>query len=359
MINELTLVLRGTAVGLALALMLAGAGLPRRARLALLPMLACLVAYLVRAAPQLRGSPIEALLPLSVGALLFPVAFWWLVRNAFEDRVDIPWPVWLAAAVLLIAGLVSRPADADAAWVDVAFDGVQKLAAAAFVVAALWRLWQSGSEDLVAGRRALRGWLLAYIGLHGLAVLAVELSLRAGPPPAWLDALNVAAIALALAVSLALMVGYRAAAIETLFGAPSPSPVSDEKPKAAAPPESAADEPSIARLHHLMAVDRLYHDPELSLTTLSQHLGLPEYRLRELINSQLGYRNFPAYVNDHRLREVEQKLADPAFDRRPILTLALEAGFGSIGPFNRAFRERHGMTPSAYRAQRGSTVPAV
>jgi len=81
--------------------------------------------------------------------------------------------------------------------------------------------------------------------------------------------------------------------------------------------------------------------------------------LRELIHSQLGYRNFPAYVNDHRLQEVEQKLADPAFDRRPILTLALEAGFGSIGPFNRAFRERHGVTPSAFRAQRAAATSAA
>jgi len=32
-----------------------------------------------------------------------------------------------------------------------------------------------------------------------------------------------------------------------------------------------------------------------------------------------------------------------------VLTIALEAGYGSIGPFNRAFRERFGMTPTEYR----------
>jgi AraC-like DNA-binding protein len=35
-----------------------------------------------------------------------------------------------------------------------------------------------------------------------------------------------------------------------------------------------------------------------------------------------------------------------------IITIALDAGFGSLGPFNRAFREAEGMTPSAYRAQK-------
>ena len=34
----------------------------------------------------------------------------------------------------------------------------------------------------------------------------------------------------------------------------------------------------------------------------------------------------------------------------PILTIALESGYGSIGPFNRAFRAHFGMTPTEYRA---------
>ena len=46
------------------------------------------------------------------------------------------------------------------------------------------------------------------------------------------------------------------------------------------------------------------------------------------------------------------RLADPAQREVPILTIALDAGFGSLGPFNRAFRDAEGMTPSAYRAGR-------
>jgi AraC-like DNA-binding protein len=36
----------------------------------------------------------------------------------------------------------------------------------------------------------------------------------------------------------------------------------------------------------------------------------------------------------------------------PILTVALDAGFGSIGPFNRAFKAHTGLTPSEYRRSR-------
>ena len=50
------------------------------------------------------------------------------------------------------------------------------------------------------------------------------------------------------------------------------------------------------------------------------------------------------------LAEVKTALVDPSQKEVPILTIALDAGFGSLGPFNRAFREAEGMTPSEFRA---------
>ena len=351
--------MRSVAITFAAVLMLASAGLPRRARWALLPMLLCLTAYLVRSAPQWAALPPGVLLPLSVGALLFPVAFWWLVHNAFEDRFDMPWPVWVAVAVLLIAGLSSGRDEAALSLLGTGPHVMQKAVAAGFVVAALWRLWTTGAQDLVAGRRVLRGWLIAYIGVHGLMVLSVELVLRGARAPAWLDVLNVTAIAVALGIGLAFLIGYRPAAMDTLFGPPAEPAAKPEPPEPTPPVEIRADAQWVERLQRLMTVDGIYRDPELTLAALAQRIGLPEHRLRELIHRDLGYRNFPAFVNEYRLLEVETKLADPGFDRRPILTLALEAGFGSIGPFNRAFRDRHGMTPTAFRNQRGSATPAT
>jgi AraC-like DNA-binding protein len=359
MIDQAALVGRTVAISFAAVLAVASLTLPRRARWALLPLLLCLMAYLARSAPQWAAAPSAALVPLSVGALLFPVAFWWLVHNAFEDRADLPWPVWLAVAVLLMAGLSSGRDDSSLSLLGTGPHVLQKSVAAGFVLAALWRLWVSGAQDLVSGRRILRGWLLAYIGAHGLVVLAAELALRGTPAPPWLDTLNVAAIGLALAIGLAFLVGLRPAAIETLFGPPAEPIAEPELPTPASPAESAADAAWVGRLQQLMTVDCVYRDPELSLAALAQRLGLPEHRLRELIHRELGYRNFSAFVNEHRLQEIEHKLADPAFDRRPILTLALEAGFGSIGPFNRAFRERHGMTPTQFRGRRSPVTPAT
>ncbi len=72
--------------------------------------------------------------------------------------------------------------------------------------------------------------------------------------------------------------------------------------------------------------------------------------MRRTINEQLGHRNFTSFLNGYRLAEVKSALADPAQKEVPIITIALDAGFGSLGPFNRAFREAEGMTPSTYRA---------
>ena len=44
-----------------------------------------------------------------------------------------------------------------------------------------------------------------------------------------------------------------------------------------------------------------------------------------------------------------ERLADPAYDSTPILSIALGLGYDSIGPFNRAFKTKTGQTPSEFR----------
>lgn len=57
-------------------------------------------------------------------------------------------------------------------------------------------------------------------------------------------------------------------------------------------------------------------------------------------------------VNDFRIDDAGRVLADPAQERLPILNLALDLGFGSPGPFNRAFRAKTGQTPTEHRHAR-------
>ena len=73
--------------------------------------------------------------------------------------------------------------------------------------------------------------------------------------------------------------------------------------------------------------------------------------MTQCITGALGYPNFNQMVNGYRIEEAKRRLVDPALAHLPILTIALDCGFGSIGPFNRAFKADAGMTPQEYRRQ--------
>ena len=119
-------------------------------------------------------------------------------------------------------------------------------------------------------------------------------------------------------------------------------------------------EPQIAELSHtesawlselrrVIETEHGYRRPDLGIAALAEELRIPEHLLRRLINRRLGYRNFRDFINSYRLEEAARRLREPADERLPILTIALDSGFASIAPFNRAFRARYGMTPSEYR----------
>ena len=349
--NLIEPLLRGAGLATALLLVLVGGvrgGWLQRADL--LMMLTCIISYLACSSPSLGCGAESAALPLLLGALVFPFAFWRLASVVLEDDRRVPWFAWVGAAAMVASGMLTAAEylPVPASW-RVATSGlVHKFLAIAFVLAAGVRAWRSRDGDLVESRRRLRWIVMGGIGLYSLAVTAVEIHLQRAPAPAWLDLLNVALIDMALMGAAVFLLGVRQGAQEALF---EPAARRSAGPMAQpAPPAGASlDAALVERLTKLMEEQHLYRDPELSVGKLAAALQVPEYVLRRLILARLGFRHFAAFVNDYRLREVIARLKDPALERRPILTLALDAGFGSIGPFNRLFRDTHGMTPSAYR----------
>ncbi len=101
-----------------------------------------------------------------------------------------------------------------------------------------------------------------------------------------------------------------------------------------------------------------YQVSGLTIAMLAATLDYPEHQLRKLINSRLGFRNFSAFLNSYRIPAAQAMLADPAKARTQVLAIALDVGFASIGPFNRAFRELTGVSPTTYRRKELSQSPA-
>jgi AraC-like DNA-binding protein len=116
-------------------------------------------------------------------------------------------------------------------------------------------------------------------------------------------------------------------------------------------PAETVNPSQVAALERAMTVDRIYRQDGLTIAQLAERLGMPEYRLRRLINQALGYRNFNSFLNYYRIADAKMALSDPAQAEVPVLTIALDAGFSSLGPFNRAFKAETGVTPSEFRRQ--------
>jgi len=115
--------------------------------------------------------------------------------------------------------------------------------------------------------------------------------------------------------------------------------------------EAAQDQKLVDALMRLMGDERIYRHDNITIGTLATKLGIPEYKLRRLINQRLGYRNFNVFLNNHRIEEAKAALSDPSQAEVPVITIAMDAGFQSLGPFNRAFKATTGVTPTEYRRQ--------
>jgi AraC-like DNA-binding protein len=263
---------------------------------------------------------------------------WAFSRELFEDnrRIDprrfIPSAALLAVAVLAVA---SRNPIAQWMWL------VHKLLSAALMAHVLVIVLAGWRGDLVERRRRLRGPILVLPALYTLAINLVEAAALFGMP---VQAFSPLAAADLLVMSLAGAAVFLQADPE-LFGAPRRARASAE------PAASAQDLAVLAKLRKALDEDQVWRREALSIGELAAMVGAPEHRLRRLINAHLGYRNFAAFLNERRIAAAKLALGDPACALTPVSQIAYEAGFGSLGPFNRAFKEATGSTPTAWREQ--------
>lgn len=277
--------------------------------------------------------------------------FWAFTTELFGDRPTLRPRRFGPALLLLAIGVAAALAPDGAAallWLAHNLVGAALMAHVLAVIGAGWR------NDLVESRRRLRGPVLLAGAAYALAVTAVQASEILWRPASALSPLAAATLLLLGLASVAVLLR----ADPDLF-----APMSPPAARIAAPSATPGLSDEAARLaqglDRLMRVERIYREPGLSVAGLALRLRVPEHRLRRLINQQLGHRSFNAFLNEWRLGDARQALADPAEREVPISTVALDAGFQSLGPFNRAFKAATGLTPSAFRAQALATQPRL
>ena len=327
------LLVRGAAVGIFVltAVRIGGGGLtPARVTGALFALAAAgHTLTLIPAAWNAMGPAAAVAWVLSVaGAGLF----WAFALELFGDSRRLAPTRFMPAIALLAIAIVARISHETARPLWLAHN----LVGAGLMLHVLTVIWTGRRGDLVEARRRLRGPLLGVAAIYTLILAAVQIGeLYFGSA----SSLSLLAALSLLALSLGSGLVFLRDDPQLLDG------------PARAPPRRAGtrDEPLLRRLTHALDDEEVWREEGLAIGALASRLGAAEHHLRRLINEDLGYRNFAAFLNERRIAAAQVALSDPENSRVAISTVAYDVGFSSLAPFNRAFRDLTGKTPSEWR----------
>lgn len=288
-----------------------------------------------------------ALTTMTVGTVGW---FWLFMRALFQDRCALHPLAFAPIAMLVVTGVgaMFTPAPVNQ-WLG-AFCNFGGVGLSVYALATILNGWKS---DLVEARRRLRAPFLAVMGVYTVFVTGMETSRNFTDLPDWYPLAN----AVMLAVMSLCAAGFYLEARADLFGlgrpATSAPPVIE--PSGKAPASVAAldrgAQADLDRLERLMGAGEIWREEGLTIASLALKVNVSETQLRRLINDHLGYRNFPSFVNARRIAAAQSRLSDAGEARVSISTIAFDIGFGSLGPFNRAFREATGKSPSEWRRE--------
>lgn len=334
------MVVRGVAIGAALAMALAvqGREMARQARLASLAFGISVAAWII-----CESDPLSAAMswPVLAVTLAFPVAgfFWLFVYAVFEDRPITP--LHLApAALLLLSGFFMLPQPAEApTWLWAS----RNVAGGLLSLHALYLIGKGWRGDLLETRRRLRAPVLGLGASFSVLIVSLALGNRIHPIGVlhYLDVGEPVGGAIMALLALSGAVAFLQGRPE-VFGASRRLDVgSDGRAEA-------GDRILLQGLQQVMAEER-WRREGLTIGALAEGLGAPEHRLRRLINGRLGHRNFAEFVNSFRIEAARRRLSDPTEARTTVAAIAFDVGYGSLGPFNRAFRTATGSSPTEWR----------
>ncbi|MGB0920410.1 MAG: helix-turn-helix domain-containing protein [Alphaproteobacteria bacterium] len=350
-ISEIDLALRAANVALMLLgiiILLRDAGSTHIGRLGALFLFGA-IAYVISSTPHFLGRSAWVVLPTLAISIPNMVFFWMFGRALFDDDYRVGWLEPLICVVLVGLGFARL---FTWGWMPAIPHELMRYVPQALKLAmvchVVWLALRGREEDLIEERRRFRLLFITVIALFAGIVLVVEATLPIGGPAPWVHILNMSAL---LAISLFVVLRLTHLRHDHLVGALIP----ESATPAPAPRRDPRDQKIMENLDAAMVVDKLYLREDLTIGALADHLSVQEHVLRRIINKELEYRNFSQFLSQFRLADAQAALADPDKAHLPILSIALRVGYGSIGPFNRAFKDKTGLTPSQFRKKTHSS----
>jgi AraC-like DNA-binding protein len=108
------------------------------------------------------------------------------------------------------------------------------------------------------------------------------------------------------------------------------------------------DKNIIEKIKKVMKEQKLYKNPNFSLNDLSEAISESRNSISAALNQSLN-KTFYQYINECRIEEASDLLADKSLLNYSIEGIATQSGFKSMSVFYRFFKEIHSVTPAVYR----------
>lgn len=266
-----------------------------------------------------------------------PVFLWLYGKQLFDDEFDLKrWPFWGKSALGLLAVFYI--------YIFLIKGGgghlqmVSHVIALVFIVHLLVSVIATWRSDLVEQRRVARFWFVLLVGLFFLMLDLVELSNTRLNRHQIFMLMNAFICFIGTSVIAVLLFLHK---LSTNAEAEAISTPAVQRYSRLIPQENL-----LAKKLHSFIEDEGYLQSDLTISKLSEQLECADHHLRKLINQSLGYTNFNAFLNHYRIEAARKRLVETSL---PVLTIALDVGYGSIASFNRAFKDIVGITPTVYR----------
>lgn len=101
------------------------------------------------------------------------------------------------------------------------------------------------------------------------------------------------------------------------------------------------------KIETLIQDEKLYQNPELSLTEISKKLQTNTSIISKAVNQGFAM-NFNDFINNYRVEAVKGMFAKGEHKKSTLLGIAYDCGFNSKATFNRAFKKNTGFSPKDY-----------
>ncbi len=290
---------------------------------------------------------------LSVGSgilLLFrlavPYLFWLYVKAVFSDNFKLKkgylWGLLGFVSIEFLCVWITMQKNDISDTTIILLEMLSRTLSLIFVVGGLWEVARTKAIDLVPSRIQYREILTISTALTIGLTLLTELVFIQKAVPDFLIVLQRFGILVLIAYVL-----YRHIEFQNEFYITIAQKTDTTIPEV-------PDLDLLNALKNKMEAG-IWREEGLTIQKLADILQVKEYRLRKTINTHLAYRNFNEFLNFYRIEEAKKLLSQKGKHELNIQEIAFQLGYTSLSPFNKAFKDNTGVTPTEWRKNEEKT----